>query len=399
MKDRRLLLLMMVFLGSTFSPSQAYDDPHPRLVVLTDISSLTAGIAEPDDGQSLIRLMLYANEFNIEGLIATSNLGHGQKTRSDLIRQVVDAYEKVRPNLLRHDPRYPPAEVLRGCIKAGQRVAGLRVPIEASVGQGKDTEASEWIVRVVDRPDPRPVWVVIWGGSADLAQALWRVKRDRKPEELSRFTARLRVHAIGDQDSTGPWIREQFPDLYVITQRRAFRGMYRGVDRTLVSSEWVEANIHGHGALGDLYPNYRGGDIWSGTLGPVRGIKEGDTPSFLSLVPNGLFDPDRPWLGSWGGRFRGEGHHLTDISDTDIDTRADPDPRMSSVYRWRPAFQNDFAAHLDWCVKPFKGANHPPVVRIIGETIRQAKPGEPVALDASGSSDPDGNHLTFEWSL
>jgi hypothetical protein len=72
---------------------------------------------------------------------------------------------------------------------------------------------------------------------------------------------------------------------------------------------------------------------------------------------------------------------------------------MSSVYRWRPAFQADFAARLDWCVKPFAEANHPPVVRISGEPIRQAKPGESVALDASGTSDPDGDHLTFEWSL
>src|SRR5208337_1093310 len=204
---------------STFSPSLAQDDPRPRLVVLTDISSLTAGVAEPDDGQSLIRLMLYANEFNIEGLIATSNLGHGQKTRPDLIRQVVDACQKVRSNLQQHDPRYQPAEALRGGIKAGQEVAGLSVPVQASVGQGKDTEASERIVRVVDRPDPRPVWVVIWGGSADLARALWRVRRDRTPEDLRRFVSNLRVHAIGDQDSTGPWIREQFPGVFMITQR------------------------------------------------------------------------------------------------------------------------------------------------------------------------------------
>jgi hypothetical protein len=287
------------------------EEPHHRLIVLTDISSLTAGVAEPDDGQSLIRLMLYANEFDIEGLIATSNMGHGQRTRPDLIRQVVDAYRKVRPSLLRHDHRYPPAEALRGCIKAGQELAGPRVPVGTSVGEGKDTEASRWIIKCVDRSDPRPVWVVIWGGSADLAQALWSIRRDRTPEELSRFTSKLRVHAIGDQDSTGPWIREQFPDLQIITQRRAYRGMYRGGDVSLVSSDWVKANIHRHGALGDLYPNYRGGDIWSGTLGPVRGIKEGDTPSFLSLVPNGLGDVRHPWLGSWGGRFAGEGHQLT----------------------------------------------------------------------------------------
>jgi hypothetical protein len=343
--------------------------------------------------------MLYANELDIEGLIATSNLGHGQETRPDLIRQVVDAYQKVRPNLLRHDSRYPPAEALRGCIKSGQPVAGPKVPVERSVGEGKDTEASNWIVRVVDHDDPRPVWVVIWGGSADLAQALWKVRAIRTPEELSRFVAKLRVHAIGDQDATGPWIREQFPGLYVITQRRAYRGMYRGGDTSLVSSEWVQANIQGHGPLGDLYPNYNGGDIWSAELGRVRGVKEGDTPSFLWLVPNGLGDRERPWLGSWGGRFGGEGRCLTDVADLDLPTSGDPDPRMSSVHRWRPAFQADFAARMDWCIKPFAGANHPPVVRIRGERERKVRASGMEELDAGGTTDPDGDGLDFAWGI
>ena len=212
--------------------------------------------------------------------------------------------------------------------------------------------------------------------------------------------ARLRVHAIGDQDSTGPWIREQFPGLFTITQRRAYRGMYRGGDTApgLVRSG-SRTNIHGHGPLGDLYPDYNGGDIWSATLGQVRGIKEGDTPSFLSLVPNGLGDLERPRLGSWGGRFEGEGNRLTDVPDTDLDTSGDPDPRMSSVYRWRPAFQADFAARLDWCVKPYAEANHPPVVRIAGERERKAKAGDVVALDAGGTTDPDGDGLDFAWGV
>src|SRR4051794_29483197 len=174
-------LPFLVMVASIFmTPAAlAQDNSRPRLLVLTDISSLTSGVAEPDDGQSLIRLMLYANEFDIEGLVASSNMGHGQEVRPDLIHRVVDAYGKVRPNLLLHDPRYPPAEGMRDGIKAGQPVAGPKVPVAESVGEGKDTEASEWIVRVVDRPDPRPVWVVIWGGSADLAQALWRVRSDR----------------------------------------------------------------------------------------------------------------------------------------------------------------------------------------------------------------------------
>ncbi len=372
---------------------------RPRLLVLTDISSLTAGVAEPDDGQSMIRLMLYTNEFDIEGLIASSNMGHGRKVRPDLIRRVLDAYGAVQPNLALHDRRYPPASKLAAVIKAGQPIATPKLPVERSIGEGKDTEASEWIIHVVDRADPRPLRVVIWGGSADLAQALWKVRRTRSAEELQRFLSKLRVHAIGDQDSTGPWIRQQFPDLETITQQRAFRGMYRGGDRSLVSPEWVEANIHGHGPLGNLYPSYNGGDIWSGKLGPVRGIKEGDTPSFLSLIPNGLTDLEHPWLGSWGGRFAGKTRHLTDIADTDLDTSHDPDPRMSSVYRWRSALQADFATRLDWCIQRPDDANHPPIARIAGARVLKIRAGTSVDLDASSSTDPDGHDLDFGWSI
>lgn len=372
---------------------------RPRVVILTDISSLKAGEAEPDDGQSMIRLMLYSNEFDIEGLVATSNLGHGQRVRPDLIGQVVDAYALDRENLLRHDPRYPQAEALRAVIKAGQPIAGPKVRVEDSVGEGKNTEGSDWIIRVVDRTDPRPVWVLIWGGSADLAQALWKVRAERSAAELKAFLSRLRVHSIGDQDSTGPWIREQFPSLRMITQRRAYRGMYRGGDASLVRSDWVRRHIRGHGHLGDLYPDYRGGDIWSSSLGPVRGIKEGDTPSFLFLVPNGLAVPDRVDLGSWGGRFAGQGPHIEDIADTDLDTSGDPDPRMSSVYRWRAAFQADFQARLDWCHLPFNQANHPPRVVLQGDRIRRVETSSAIELDAARSSDPDGHGLLFQWSV
>src|SRR3954469_16323812 len=133
--------LALLFILATAARAVQQSPPErPRLVVLTDIGSLTSGVAEPDDGQSLIRLMLYANEFDIEGLIASSNLGHGQRVRPELIRRVVDAYGEARPNLLLHDPRYPPAETLRGVVKAGQPAAGPKVPVAESVGEGKDTE-------------------------------------------------------------------------------------------------------------------------------------------------------------------------------------------------------------------------------------------------------------------
>lgn len=371
-----------------------------RLLVLTDISSLTARVREPDDGQSLIRLLLYSSEIDIEGLIASSNLGHGQVCRPELIRAAVDAYEEVRPSLRRHHPDYPSGAYLRERIQAGQPVAGPKVPVFDSIGAGKDTEASEWIIRAVDRPDPRPLWVAIWGGSADLAQTLWRVRETRDPKAVQAFVARLRVHSIYDQDATGAWIKASFPDLFVITRHHGVRGMYRGGDGALVGPEWVETHIRsGHGPLGALYPNYDGGDIWSGRLGRVRGIKEGDTPSFLGLIPNGLGDPDEPARGGWGGRFEGSGRRFVDARDDLPGIADDPDPRMAAVYRWRPAFQADFQARLDWCVKPFAGANHPPVVRIEGEMRRAAHSGETITLDAGASSDPEGDRLRFAWSV
>ena len=369
----------------------------PRVIVLTDISSLTTGVREPDDGQSMVRFMLFTNEFDVEGLIATSSLGHGQVTRPELIREAIEAYRKVHPNLKLHAPGYPDADKLLAVVKAGQPVAGPKMPFSNSIGDGKNTQGSDWIIEVVDRKDSRPVWVLIWGGSADLAQALHDVRAKRTPEEVERFVSKLRIHAVYDQDSTGPWIKENFPGLYYIFRHHGIRGMYRGGDMSLVSPEWVETNIkQNHGALGDLYPSYKGGDIW----GKVFGIKEGDTPSYLALIPNGLNDPLHPEWGTWGGRFVPDADNklrFVDANDGDA-APDDRDPRIGAVYRWRPDWQAEFAARMHWCVKPREKANHPPTVGLKGAARREAKPGTTVQLAVS-ASDPDRNTLTYDWMV
>ena len=398
-----LLFLVQCQLAAPIEPTEALPNIKPRLLVLTDISSIEAGVREPDDAQSMIRLMLYTNEIDIEGLIASSSMRHGQVVRPELIREIVDAYEKVRPNLILHDPAYPEAATLKEVIKGGQPVAEEDMPVFNSIGEGKDTEGSEWIIKTVDKPDERPLWIAIWGGSADLAQALWKVKATRSPEELAKFLSKIRVHAIGDQDTTGPWIKTEFPGLFYITRKLGIRGMYRGGDTILVRSAWVQQNIiQNHGALGALYPDYTGGDIWSGKLGKVKGTKEGDTPSFLGLIKNGLNQPDQiTWL-SWGSFLQEDSvnaNQYHDAIDVYVNSEEDPSPLMGAVYQWRPAFQADFQARMDWCVQPYNQANHAPVNTEINLIKMSGKAGEKVPLQAGDWSDPDGDSLQYQWEV
>lgn len=405
-------LLVGLIVGSVSANANAANDSakiseqtpsKPRLIVLTDITSIKAGVREPDDAQSMIRLMLYSNEFDIEGLIASSSLGRKLVVRPQNIREIVNAYEKCRPNLVLNDEGYPTAGRLLQVIKSGQPQAGKGMPVFESIGKGKDTQASKWIIRAVDKPDKRPLWITIWGGSADLAQALWKVRQTRSPQEVARFVGKIRVAASADQDSTGPWIKSQFPDLFYATRGKGARGMYRGGDQSLVSSAWVQKNIKGHGALGNIYPDYRGGDIWTNQLGQVKGIKGGDSASFMGLIPNGLNVPGHLTWENWGGRLKQDtdnSHHYHEAIDAVGEYRTDISPYLAAVYRWRPAFQSAFAARFNWCVKPYNQVNHAPVsddgIEVIQKKIAV---GERVKLPAGDWSDPDGNNLTYHWQV
>ena len=380
---------------------------RPRLIVLTDIGG------DPDDQQSMVRLMTYSNEFEIAGLIASASGTPGElkkdTVRPDLIREIVDAYAQVRGNLVRHAEGYPEAKTLLATIKSGNRKRGVE-----NVGKDKSSEGSDWIISVVDRVDARPVNVAIWGGPTDLAQALWRVRNERSPAELKRFVSKLRVYAIGHQDDSGPWIVENFPELFYIVgaadpndvsgrrqtgpDRRlsAYRGMYLGGDIALTSREWVDTNIRtNHGPLGALYP------VKTFTApNPHAALKEGDTPSWFYFLRNGLNDPEHPEWGGWGGRFRQIRPNLYNDSP---DTVEGVNEARATVWRWRPAFQNDFQARMDWCVTPHVTAvNHAPKAVINGDASKQfvavaVRAGERVRLSAVGSSDRDGNRLTYRW--
>jgi hypothetical protein len=380
-----------------FAAVPAFAADKPRLLVLTDIGE------DPDDQQSLIRLLVHANEFDVEGLIASASGIPGKKepevVRPHLIRQIVEAYGQVQPSLRKHRPDFPEAKVLLNRVKAGNPKRGV-----GSLGAGKDSDGSNWIIAVVDRADDRPVNVTIWGGPTELAQALWRVRNDRTPEQLQAFLRKLRVYSIGHQDDTGPWINKEFPDLFYVLSKApdgrdkregGYRGMYLGGDESLTSRDWVDRHVRKeHGPLGALYPT----STWTAP-NPHGTLKEGDTPSWLYFLPVGLGDPAHPEWGGWGGRFRHiAGGRYEDARDT---VNGITEAR-ATVWRWRPAFQNEFAARMDWCVKSPREANHPPVAVLNKDTTGkaltlEAKAGERVRLSGAGSSDPDGNALSFRW--
>lgn len=308
-------------------------DERPRVYILTDISTLESTDGEPDDTQSLIRFLLYADEFRIEGFGATYT-SHRDTIFPQYIKSVIRTYGQSADQLKQHG-KYPDAETLIEKIRNGNPNRGTQ-----HIGPGKDTELSEHIIEVLKNNHDQPLWILVWGGSLDLAQALWKIRESMPVREADKLISALRVYSILDQyDNAGGWIRENFPDLFFILCNGSFRGMYRTGDTASVSSEWVEENILSNPVpLAQLYPNYRGGDPW----GKVNGIKEGDTPSFLYLLPSSPNDPENPESEGWGGSFRR-------VEDTNHYTDCPREEALScapAVAKWRADFQADFIKRL-----------------------------------------------------
>jgi len=387
-----------------------------RAIILTDIE------ADPDDTESLVRLLLYSNLVDVKGLIATTSTHQRTAIHPESIIRVIHGYAKVRANLLKHEPGFPDAESLISLVKRGRAEYGMR-----AVGKGKDSEGSEWIIKVLEEKDDRPLWICVWGGPNTLAQALYKIKQSRSDAEAKRLIGKLRVYTISDQDDSGIWMRKTFPDLFYIVSPggygsstwSAINSVGPGIRNEVISNQWLAENIQqGHGPLGALYPDVAYG-------------MEGDTPSWLNLLPNGLNDPEHPDWGGWGGRYE---HYRP--ADSSLDTAGftggvpvESEPRAiwtnaidrfvqyvpgkygravvpdteaissnkATLWRWREDFQNDFAARMSWCTESYEEANHPPVPILAHPAEITVRSGERFCLNARGTTDPDGDNLSFVW--
>jgi hypothetical protein len=384
----------------------------PRVFVLTDIGN------EPDDQMSLVRLLLYSNELDIEGLVATTSTWKKDYGQPEYLGPVIDAYAEVQANLAKHAPGWPSADTLRARVAVGPEGYGMAAtrPQEPSTGAMALYEAAR-------RKDARPLWVTVWGGANTLAEMLLYARAQLEPAALHALVAKLRVHSISDQDDAGPWIRREFPRLFYIVKPSApdageyasatWTGIsgdvyYRncaGADGSTVTNAWLDTHVRRKGPLGKVYPRF-------------EFIMEGDTPSFLGLADNGLASRGNPSWGGWGGRYvfrqpYGEAHPIwtqggdafARVTSQDLVHGLDGRTYLSdqaTIWRWRTAFQNHFAARMDWTLKEYAEANHAPAVIVNGvpgtaPLYVDAEVAKAVVLDANGSSDPDGHRLSFRW--
>ncbi len=173
-----------------FFLAQVDAQEKPRVLVLTDIEN------EPDDAQSLVRFLVYSNQFDVEGLIATTSTHLRDKTATWRIKEIVGSYGKVQENLLKHEDGFPTEEYLLSRIKTGLPVYGMN-----GVGEGQDSEGSEWLIDVVDKDDDRPVWIPVWGGANVLAQALWKVRQTRTVNDLA-ISKDFNIKTVESQSAT-----------------------------------------------------------------------------------------------------------------------------------------------------------------------------------------------------
>jgi len=274
---RRLLTTSAAMLTTALAglplPGLGATGAKPRVIVSTDI-----GGTDFDDFQSLVHLLLYSDMIDLEGLIA-SPWGEGRDRKRHLLT-LIDVYARDYPNLRTWSPAYPTPDALRAiCHQGGTDLAGPQ-------GWGAPTAGSNAIIAAARRDDARPLWVLLWGGFEDLAQAL---------HDAPDILPRLRVYMIGGPNkkwsvNAYDYLARAHRDLWLIENNATYRGWFVGGDQTgdLGNRAFVSRHVQGVGALGDYF------------AGIAPEIKMGDTPAFTYVLGAQREHPD---AGGWGGRF------------------------------------------------------------------------------------------------
>jgi hypothetical protein len=432
---KKILLLLLVS-ASLFAKGR-----YPRTIVTTD--------GEIDDVDTFIRMLLYSNEYQLEGLVYSSSMWHykgdgkGTKFTSEMemtrtmygaktdlrwpgvnwIQNLLKAYAQVHPNLILHDKNYPAPAYLNSLVKVGN------IDFEGEMEQV--TEGSEWIKMKLLDTDPEPIYLQAWGGTNTIARALKSIEEqfagkpgwDKLKDKVSKKAI---IYTVMDQDATyKKYIGEHWPQIRVFYNAHQFASFAYPWKRMMpkATQPYFEGTymgpkiIQNHGPLLQMYYSYGDGQKqpgddehihgdptkltnaqW-GSFKPYDFISEGDSPAFLHLVDVGLNNLNNPYFGGWGGRFVvAEGNPFR---FEDNEKSADFNPETGkldinySQTRWLIAAQEDFAARADWCVKPYKDANHAPQITVKEGMSVYGKAGESLTLHIT-TRDPDGNEVKLK---
>lgn len=351
----------------------------PRVVVMTD--------GETDDRCSMVHLLLYSDEMEVDAIIQSNscNQRHGWSSQPWLSGQI-DAYAKVYPNLKVHDPNYPTPDYLRSVCFVGdenpdhvcldQMMQRTLIPGATPVidpADWPDTPGSDRIVELLLEDDPRPVYMAAWGGMNTAAKAFQKLKT-KYPDQYDRAISKAVLYGIWYQDAGGTYIEHCHPGATILLNHHFSGSWDYG---TMTSSDNIVTKYmhNGENLLGACYTQ--------------KFISEGDTPSFLYSLQNGLRSYEDPTYGGWGGRFykvEGFDHVYRDTGFGDL-------------REWIESAMHDFETRLKWCVTPKReDANHAPVLKVEGPLDMTVKSGETITLRVEAE---DNDPMNFEdaWDL
>lgn len=321
MNREKILILIAIFVLVVLVTALGCGDgdgpnngDNPRVLVVSDI-----GGADPDDNQSLVHLLLYADVIDIEGLVASTPKG-----KKDEILQLLNVYELDYPKLL-ESGNYPTPNQLRSVTKQGQRETGKI---------GPETEGSKHIIQMARKDDSRKLNVIVWGSLTDVATAL---------KAAPDIASKINIISLGAwntrQDRNAHSVLWNMRDVLTWTDiNTTFRGLYRGWP-IADNKNWVEKYTKPAGNLGKyFYDKSRFIDTGA------HSIKMGDTPTFLIALrcnPELPVNPD-----CWGGEYRIKDanfpNYFTDLEGQSVESYAG----AATIDRWRPQFLADFAMRL-----------------------------------------------------